>query len=122
VRGYFAEAFFRRGFSGHPKGPVYESLGIAGRTVLPLDLELQTCYVAAVVAIQGNVKALLVDLAPSDREGAADATADEAGIVLGFCTGDDGFARLRIEATGSSVAWLAAIWRIERRLLQDGPP
>jgi hypothetical protein len=121
LRGRFADAFFRRRFPGHSEHPIYESLGIAGRTLLPLDLEPRTCYAAGVAAIQGNLKGLLVEVAPLDGEGAADSTSDDTGLVLGFCTGDDGFAQLRVEATGSAVAWLSAIWRIQRQILEEGP-
>lgn len=120
VRGRFAEAFFRRRFAGHPRPPVYETLGLAGRTLLPLGLEPQTCYALGVAAIQGNVKGLLVEVTPNDHEGAADSTAEEPGLVLAFCTGDDGYAQVRVEAAGVSTAWLAAVWRIERRLLEEG--
>lgn len=121
LRGRFADAFFRRQFPGHSEPPIYESLGIAGRTLLPLALEPRTCYAAGVSAIQGNLKGLLVDVAPLDGEGAADSTSDDAALVLGFCTGDDGLAQLRVEATGASVAWLGAIWRVQRQILEEGP-
>lgn len=121
LRGRFADAFFRRSFPGHSARPIYESLGIAGRTLLPLELEPRTCYAAGVSAIQGNLKGLLLDVAPLDAEGAADGTSEATALVVGFCTGDDGYAQLRIEATGASVAWLTAIWRIERSLLDEGP-
>lgn len=120
LRGRFADAFLRRRFQGASRQPIHESLGIAGRTLLPLDLEPHTCYAAGVATIQGNLKGLLLDVAPLDREGAADSTSDNA-LVVGFCTGDDGLSQLRVEAMGASVAWLAAVWRIERRQLEDGP-
>jgi hypothetical protein len=121
LRGRFADAFFRRRFPGSSAQPIYETLGIAGRTLLPLDLEPRTCYAAGVSAIQGNLKGLLVEVAPLDGEGAVDSSSEDAALLLGFCTGDDGFVQLRIEATGSSVAWLSAIWRIQRQLFDEGP-
>jgi hypothetical protein len=120
VRARFAEAFFRRHSSGAPRGPVYESLGVAGRTTLPLNLERRTCYAAGLSVFSGSPKALLLEAMPSDRDGAADSTSDAEAVVVGFCTGEDDFTRLRVEAVGLSVAWLVAIWRIEREVLFEG--
>lgn len=123
VRARFGDAFFRRRFSSQRNEPIYESLGIAGRTTLPLELELETCYVAAASVIQGNAKAFSLEATPSDREASTDgANTDDAAVVVAFCTGDDGFARLRIEANGASVAWLAALWRIGRQAPEESVP
>jgi hypothetical protein len=122
VRSRFAEAFFRRHSTGTPRPPVYESLGVAGRTTLPLNLELRTCYVAGLSVLQGSTKALLLEVTPSDRDGAADSTSEAEAVIVAFCTGDDGFARLRAEAVGLSVAWVAAVWRVEREVPLEGAP
>jgi hypothetical protein len=120
VRARLAEAFFRRHSSGTPRGPVYESLGVAGRTTLPLNLELRTCYVAGLSVFSGSPKALLLEATPTDRDAAADSTGDDEALVVAFCTGDDAFAQLRVEAVGLSVAWVAAVWRIEREAPLEG--
>jgi hypothetical protein len=122
VRARLAEAFFRRHSFGAEREPVYETLGIAGRTTVPLNLELRTCYVAGLSLLSGNFKALLLEAMPSDRDGAADSSSDAEAVVVAFCTGDDAFARLRVEAVGLSVAWVAAVWRVEREVLLEGAP
>jgi len=122
VRSRLAEAFFRRHSAGSAREPVYESLGVAGRTTLPLNLELRTCYVAGLSVLQGTAKALLLEVTPNDRDGAADSTSEAEAVVVAFCTGDDGFARLRAEAIGLSVAWVAALWRVEREVPLEGTP
>lgn len=122
VRSRFAEAFFRRHSTGTPRAPVYEALGVAGRTTLPLNLELRTCYVAGLSVLQGSTKALLLEVTPNDRDSAADSTTDDEAVVVAFCTGDDGMARLRAEAVGLSVAWVASVWRVERELPIEGAP
>jgi hypothetical protein len=122
VRSRLAEAFFRRHSLGVPREAVYESLGVAGRTTLPLNLELRTCYAAGLSVLQGDPKALLLEVAPSDRDAALDSTSDSEAVVVAFCTGDDGFARLRVEAVGLSVAWVVALWRIEREATLEGAP
>lgn len=122
VSSRFAEAFFRRHSAGTPGPPVYESLGVAGRTTLPLNLELRTCYVAGLSVLQGSTKALLLEVTPNDRDSAADSTSDAEALVVAFCTGDDGFAQLRAEAVGLSVAWVAAVWRVEREVPLEGAP
>jgi hypothetical protein len=122
VRSRLAEAFFRRHSLGAPREAVYESLGVAGRTTLPLHLERRTCYAAGLSVLQGDPKALLLEVAPSDRDAALDSTSDSEAVVVAFCTGDDDFARLRVEAVGLSVAWVVALWRIEREAPLEGPP
>jgi hypothetical protein len=122
VRSRMAEAFFRRHSLGVPRDAVYESLGVAGRTTLPLNLELRTCYAAGLSVLQGDPKALLLEVTPSDRDAAADSTSEAEAVVVAFCTGDDDFARLRVEAVGPSVAWVVAVWRIEREAPLEGVP
>lgn len=122
VRSRLAEAFFRRHSLGSAREPVYQALGVAGRTTVPLNLELRTCYTAALSVLSGNFKALLLEAMPSDRDGAADSTSDSEAVVVAFCTGDDAFARLRVEAVGLSVAWVAAVWRVEREVSFEGSP
>jgi hypothetical protein len=120
VRARLAEAFFRRHSPGAARGPIYESLGVAGRTTLPLNLELRTCYAAGLSVFSGTPKALLLEAMPSDRDGAADSTSDAEAVVVAFCTGEDELTKLRVEAVGLSVAWLVAVWRIEREVLFEG--
>lgn len=122
VRSRLAEAFFRRHSTGVPREPIHESLGVAGRTTLPLNLELRTCYVAGLGVLQGNPRALLLEVTPNDRDGAADSTSDAEALVVAFCTGDDGLVRVRVEAVGSSVAWVLALWRVEREIPLEGLP
>jgi hypothetical protein len=59
---------------------------------------------------------------PSDRDGASDSTSESEAVVVAFCTGDEAFAKLRVEAVGLSVAWVAAVWRVEREVLVEGAP
>lgn len=120
VRARLAEAFFRRHSLGPPREPVYEALGVAGRTMLPLELERRTCYTAGSSVFSGSAKALLLEATPPDRDTALDSTSDAEAVIVAFCTGEAPAARLRVEAVGSSVAWLAAVWRVEREVLQEG--
>jgi hypothetical protein len=120
ARARFAQAFFRRRFRGPRTTPIHEALGLAGRSILPLQLEVQTCYVAAVAVIQGAPKALLLDVTLADRDGSVDTTSSEPAIALGFCSGNDGLARVRVEAMGPSLAWLLAVWRVPRQERMGG--
>jgi hypothetical protein len=120
VQARFAEAFFRRRFRGPGRSPIHEALGLSGRSVLPLELEAQTCYVGAVAVIQGTPRGLLLDVAVGDGDGSLDTTSSEPGIALGFCTADDVSARVRVEAVGPSLAWLVAIWRVSRQARETG--
>lgn len=111
ARARIAEAFFRRNFRGRSSGPVYESLGIVGRTTLPLSLEPRTCYVAAAVILEGNIRDLGLEVSLRDRDAASDSTSSDAALALAFCTGDHRDGALRVEAIGPSVVWLGALWR-----------
>jgi hypothetical protein len=122
IQARFAEAFFRRRFRGSSRGPIHESLGVAGRTLVPLELELQTCYVAAAAVLQGSPKALLLEATPEDGAGSVDSTSTEPALALGFCTSHVGSVRVRVEAAGPSLAWLLALWRIGRRDVDFGEP
>ena len=120
VRSRLAEAFFRRHSPGAPREPVHEALGVAGRTTLPLELERRTCYTAGLSVFAGTPKALLLEATPPDRDAAADSTTEAEALIVAFCTGEEASVRLRVEAVGLSVAWLAAVWRIEREVLMEG--
>lgn len=120
VRSRLAEAFFRRHSAGMPREPIHEALGVAGRTSLPLELERRTCYTAGLSVFSGTPKALLIEATPPDRDAAIDSTSDSEAVVVAFCTGEEAFVRLRVEAVGVSVAWLAAVWRVEREVLVEG--
>jgi hypothetical protein len=120
VRSRLAEAFFRRHSSGVPREPIHEALGVAGRTTLPLELERRTCYTAGLSVFSGTPKALLLEATPPDRDAAVDSTSDAEAVIVAFCTGEEAVARLRVEAVGVSVAWLAAVWRVEREVLVEG--
>lgn len=120
VRSRLAEAFFRRHSLGAPREPVHELLGVAGRTTLPLELERRTCYTAGLSVFSGTPKALLLEATPPDRDAAVDSTSDAEAVIIAFCTGEEASVRLRIEAVGLSVAWLAAVWRVEREVLVAG--
>jgi hypothetical protein len=122
VRARLAEAFFRRYSLGAPREPVHEALGVAGRTLLPLQLERRTCYTAGLSVFSGTPKALLLEAMPPDRDGAADSTSEAEALIVAFCTGEEAFARLRVEAVGLSVAWLVTVWRIEREEFVEGAP
>jgi len=122
VQGRFAAAFFRRRQAGPSSLPLVETLGIGGRTLLPLSLETHTCYVAVTAAIQGRPKTLLLDASIADRGGASDGTGDESSVAIAFCMGDDSRAQLRVEASGSGVTWLTALWRSGRAQLQEDSP
>lgn len=122
VQGRFASAFFRRRQAGPSSSPLIETLGIGGRTLVPLSLETHTCYAGVTAAIQGRPKTLLLDASIADRGGASDGTGDETSVAIAFCTGDDSRAQLRVEASGSGVTWLTALWRSGRAQLQEDSP
>lgn len=122
ARERLAEALWDQSFAGMPRPPIYESMGVTGMTVLPLQIEPNTCYVVAAGVLRGLVKAFQVRLLTPGAQASATASNDRTGAALAFCSGVEQKAELQIESFGASLAWLAAVWRAEPvRAKPSGP-
>ena len=114
VKGRIADAvstYHRRPLDG---SPVYESLGIGGITVLPIEVEPGACYVAAVAALTGQPSRIAL----AARAGAAtsrnQSETEGAATALGFCSDAADRARIEVDARGLSLAWFLAVWQTGR--------
>jgi hypothetical protein len=120
ARASMADVLWRTGVRGITTSPIYESLGVAGTTTLPLEVEPGACYVVAAAPVRADVKliAMAVEAGPvrayshSDEEGGA--------TLLAFCVQAERRARLDVEAHGASVVWLGAVWQTGRVPLGEG--
>ncbi|HVW26590.1 MAG TPA: hypothetical protein VHC69_14585 [Polyangiaceae bacterium] len=122
ARARVARTLLERHIPAPASSPVYESLGVAGLTVLPLELEPGRCYLAAVASLQGDVKLIALNavaFGPAAQSHVDDT--DEAAAVT-FCAGTTPRGRLEVEVHGASPIWLAAVWPFgERRLGEEMP-
>jgi hypothetical protein len=122
ARERLAEALWDQGFAGVAEPPIYESMGVTGMTLLPLQIEPNTCYVVAAGVLRGLVKAFQVRLITPGAQASATASNDRTSAALAFCSGMEQKAQLQIESFGASLAWLAAVWRAEPvRAKPSGP-
>lgn len=113
ARERLAEALWDQSFAGVSRPPVYESMGVTGTTILPLQIEPNTCYVVAAGVLRGLVKAFQVRLLSAGAQASVTASNDRTSAALAFCSGMEQKAQLQIESFGASLAWLAAVWRAE---------
>jgi hypothetical protein len=122
ARERLAEALWDQHFAGVAQAPIYESLGVTGLTVLPLEIEPNTCYVVSAGILRGLVKAFQLRLITPGAQASASAANERSSSALAFCSGMESGAQLQVEAFGASLAWLAAVWRAEpARAKSNGP-
>ena len=93
----------------HP--PAYASLGVTGRTVLPIEVLPNACYVAAAAAFQGQATSVAVSVDVGDTGGPTQRSTDEASAALAFCATNTTQALVEVQAQGSGVAWILGLWR-----------
>lgn len=102
--------------------PVYTSLGVAGITEMPIEVEPGQCYLAMATPIQGEMKLLSLDTEAGTRRSRAHTDEPDAALVSSFCVGATGRAKLELEAHGLDVIWLSALWPTSRRRLGEEDP
>jgi hypothetical protein len=92
--------------------PLAEGLGVAGGTLVPIELEPGSCYVAAVAAARGELRHLAVATTVDGRATRDDSGASRDGVAMAFCSQRAERAQLRVEARGTGVVWSLAMWRV----------
>ena len=102
--------------------PVYQSLGVAGLTELPVETEPGQCYVALVVPIQGEPKLLSFTVESGTVKSRSHTDDADAAVLLSFCAGATDRARFEVEAHGKEIVWLTALWPISRLRLGEEAP
>jgi len=99
--------------------PVYASLGVQGVTALPVEIEPGACYVAGVTAIRGDPIGIALAVGAGLTQAENHAAPEERGTALAFCAGGDDTALIEVEARGSGVVWLVALWETGRQPLGE---
>lgn len=113
ARGAMARALRARPVPSLGGGPIHESLGVAGVTAVPLEVEPGACYVAAVAPFAGRVVASALSV-ESDGRATRNQSLDDTGTVIAFCVEDATRALAHVEVRGSAPTWLLGVWQTAR--------
>jgi hypothetical protein len=114
ARAQIAEAVRRHHLRDLGGSPVYSSIGVAGVTVLPLEVEPGACYLAAIAPIRGEPLGIAL-AAQADTQRAEDNPgASSSGTAVAFCAGQAERALIDVEARGIGLVWLLGVWQTGR--------
>jgi hypothetical protein len=118
-----ARTWLERHIPAPTSPPVYESLGVGGITILPVELEPGRCYLAAAAPLQGSVKLLALTASTAGVPASLAHVDDtEVGAVVTFCAGTAPRGRLEVEVHGASPIWIAGLWALGQRRLGEEMP
>jgi hypothetical protein len=115
-------AFARLARSAHfqPRSqPIYQSLGVQGGTMLPLEVEPDACYTALLAPLRGEVQALSLSAYARMPGQLARGASDTEGGSVSFCARGATRATLEVDGEGTSLAWLLAVWETGRAPLES---
>ncbi len=113
-RARIAEAVRRHHRKGLGKGPLYSSLGVAGFTILPVDVEPGACYLAAVAAIRGEPAGIAIAADAGSQHSQDNPGSAGSGTSIAFCAGSSERASIEVEARGVGIIWLMGLWQTGR--------
>lgn len=122
AQGRMAKALVERHLVLPSRQPVYASLGVAGITELPIEVEPGRCYVAMAAPIQGEMKLLALNAEAGTRRTRAHTDETDAALVSTFCVGAVDRGKLEVEAHGIDLVWLSALWPTARLELGSETP
>jgi hypothetical protein len=122
ARARIARGLLERRIPSPPSPPTYESLGVAGFTLLPVEVEPGRCYMAAVALLQGSIKLLSLTASAGGSASLSHVDSTDTAAVVTFCAGGVQRGRLDLEVHGASPIWIAGMWTVgERRLGEESP-
>jgi hypothetical protein len=106
-----AEAIRRHHLRPPGRALIYESLGVQGATVLPLEIEPDGCYLVAGAVVRGLPTGFAISVDDGLQSSRA---AGPEGAAAAFCANGHADARVELEATGAEIYWLLAVWQTGR--------
>jgi hypothetical protein len=112
ARGGMARALAARRVPDPGAPPIVTMLGASGTTYTHLELEPGACYVGAVSAAQGEPRSLGVSARGPGVLAGDDALHGADGASIAFCAQAPGRAQVAVEARGSGLAWVLALWHV----------
>ncbi|MBK9266686.1 MAG: hypothetical protein IPM54_43725 [Polyangiaceae bacterium] len=110
VRAGFALAFRRRSAPAPTTPAAFESMGSSGPTMIPVSIEPGRCYFAAVSVLRGEPRGMRIHATVGDRFVRDDVIDRPEGAGLAFCSESEGAARIEVDARGSNVFWVFALF------------
>lgn len=122
ARARISRALIARRAPAPASPPIYSSLGVAGLTLLPVEVEPGQCYLAALALIDGSAKLVALSAATGTVRSAAHTDEPNGAAILTFCAGSSGRATLETEVHGASLVSALGVWPLgHRRLGEDTP-
>ena len=114
-RAGMAEALWRKRLKVGKSTPVLQSLGVAGLTLVPVALEPDACYVAAVAVRQDLSTGIAMSARVGPRRHHAYGEELAQSSALAFCAQGVGAGLLEIEVEGNAgLVWHLALWQVAR--------
>jgi hypothetical protein len=92
----------------------YESLGVAGTTILPVEVEPGACYLIAAASVRGRSAGVALAVTHGDAVSQNHGGAEGDGTTLAFCALSETRAQVEVDARGAGLVWLLGIWQTGR--------
>jgi hypothetical protein len=91
---------------------VYSSLGVSGVTLLPVELDPGSCYLAAVAAVRGEPSGIAMSVDLVEREAQNRSGPGDAETAVAFCAEGKERTTITVEAGSAGTAWVLGIWSV----------
>ena len=101
---------------------VDEALGVQGDTLTTLPVEPGACYLALAVGLRGELVGLSLATQTVRSTAQSRLDPDVPGARLAFCAGADDRALMEVDARGTGLVWMSAVWQIGRARLGEVAP
>jgi hypothetical protein len=98
---------------------VDEALGVQGDTLASIEVEPGACYLAVAVGLRGDVASLSIAAQTAGKVSQSKVDPDVPGAGVSFCTGAETRVLVEIDAHGSELVWMSAVWQIGRARLGE---
>lgn len=93
---------------------VHRSTGVAGITLVPVELEPDACYLGAVIPLRGESNGLELGASVGGVAYRNESSRPGRGTALAFCGKGADTAVLEVQARGSGVEYQLALWQTHR--------
>jgi hypothetical protein len=110
VRATWANLVRRKHLASPASLPIAEVLGGQGSSLSYVDVEPGRCYLAMVALSRGRSRGVRLSASASARPSIEEATQNQGGASVVFCSEDQDLARVRVEAPSSSATWVLSVW------------
>ncbi len=100
----------RRRHAPVPEGDLFaESMGAAGLTSIPVEVEPGRCYLVGVALLRGEARTLRLSVPLGDRV-LHDDGGERDGAVVGFCVEAQTSISVEVDARGNGPGWALGVW------------